>query len=147
MGTPDLTKEDNQDFAQFVESLNEQLRVAGAERAEQAFGLGCGVGLLPAIALVIILYLLPFVNILLAITFLLLIMLILLGIVMLLSIRARRNAMERTYQDEVKGEIEAYIKEQDMTRLQFDTSAQEYVAEGAPLWVYLSTPHSTDDGY
>jgi 5-bromo-4-chloroindolyl phosphate hydrolysis protein len=96
------------------------------------------VGLLPAIALVVILYLLPIVNILLAIIFLLLIMLVLVGIVMLLSFRARRNAIKKTYKDKVKGEIDTYIREHNLTRSQFDTLAQDLVPEGTPLRGYLS---------
>jgi hypothetical protein len=145
METISLTREETQDISQFTEKLNEELRAAGAERAEQAFGLGCGVGLLPAIALVVILYLLPMVNIVLAIVFLLLIMLILVGIVMLLSFRARRNAIEKTYQDKVKGEIDTYIREHNLTRSQFDSLTIDLVPEGTPLCGYLSPQESSKD--
>jgi hypothetical protein len=138
VATISLTPEETRDLSQFTEKLNEELRAAGAERAEQAFGLGCGVGLLPAIALVVILYLLPMVNIVLAIIFLLMIMLILVGIVMLLSFRARRNAIEKTYQEKVKNEIDTYLGEHNLTRSQFDALALDLVPEGTPLWGYLS---------
>lgn len=145
MQTSDHAQGENQELSEFVVSLNEQLHLAGAERAEQAFGLGCGVGLLPAIALVLILYLLPSVNILLAITFLILILLILVGIVMLLSFRARRNAIDRTYDDKVKDQIDDYIKDHNLTRAQFDTLAQAYIIEGAPLRKYISPVGLTDE--
>jgi uncharacterized membrane protein YkvI len=145
MQTSNLTPEEAQGLSQFTEEVNEELRAAGAERAEQAFGLGCAVGLLPAITLAVVFYLLPMVNIVLAIIFLLLIMLILVAIVMLLSFRARRNAIDRTYENKINSEIEAYIREHNLTRLQFDTLASGLVSEGTPLRGYLSPQESTKD--
>jgi hypothetical protein len=126
-----------QEIAEFVLSENEKLRAAGAESAEQAFGIGCGLGLLPTAIIVIVLFVFKVINFILAIIFLLMGLLAVVGISMLLASRARVNAEDRTYRVTVEPEILQYLDEVDITPQQFREIVQEQLLDDVPLRVHL----------
>lgn len=132
-----LTPEQTQELVGFAELENEKLRAAGAESAEQAFGLGCGLGLVPTVIIIIVLFVLKVINFILAIVLLGMGLLAVVGIGMLLASRARVNAASRTYQTSVEPEILQYLDEHDLTPQQFGVIVQEQLPENAPLRVHL----------
>lgn len=121
----------------FVESENEKLRAAGAESAEQAFGIGCGIGLLPTVIIIIALFAFNIISFILAIILLLMGLLAVVGICMLLASRARVNAEDRFYRSIVEPEILRYLDELGITPQQFREVVNEQLLDNAPLRVHL----------
>lgn len=129
--------EQSQELTAFVESENEKLRAAGAESAEKAFGIGCGLGLIPAVVMAVVLYAFNVVNFILAMVLLLMGLLAVVGISMLLASRARINSERRLYQGTVKPEIFQYLDEVELTPQQFCDVVDELLPEAAPLRAHL----------
>lgn len=125
------------DISTFVESENEKLRAAGAESAEQAFGIGCGIGLLPTVIIVIVLYAFQVVSFILAIILVLMGLLAVVGISMLLASRARVNAESKTYEASVEPEILQYLDDLGVTQQQFVEAVHEQLLDDAPLRAHL----------
>lgn len=121
----------------FVESENEKLRAAGAESAEQAFGIGCGIGLLPTVIIIIALFAFNIISFILAIILILMGLLAVVGICMLLASRARVNAEDRFYRSIVEPEILRYLDELGITPQQFREVVNEQLLDNAPLRVHL----------
>lgn len=134
-----ITPDKSAEFVDFVESLNEKLRDAGAESAERAFGMGCALGLFPAVTIIAVLFIFGVINLILAVILLGMVLLALVGIAMLLASRARINALKRTYRTSVKPEIARYLDENNLTRQQFDQFVNELLPEDAPLQTYLAS--------
>lgn len=128
---------ENPEITVFVESENEKLRAAGVESAEQAFGIGCGIGLLPTVIIVIVLFAFNVISFILAIILLLMGLLAVVGISMLLASRARVNAEAKTYDASVEPEILQYLEEVGVTQQQFVETVQEQLLDNAPLRVHL----------
>lgn len=125
------------DISTFVESENEKLRAAGAESAEQAFGIGCGIGLLPTVIIVIVLYAFQVVSFILAIILVLMGLLAVVGISMLLASRARVNAESKTFEASVEPEILQYLDDLGVTQQQFVEAVHEQLLDDAPLRAHL----------
>lgn len=125
------------DISTFVESENEKLRAAGAESAEQAFGIGCGIGLLPTVIIVIVLYAFQVVSFILAIVLVLMGLLAVVGISMLLASRARVNAESKTFEASVEPEILQYLDDLGVTQQQFVEAVHEQLLDDAPLRAQL----------
>lgn len=125
------------DISTFVESENEKLRAAGAESAEQAFGIGCGIGLLPTVIIVIVLYAFQVVSFILAIVLVLMGLLAVVGISMLLASRARVNAESKTFEASVEPEILQYLDDLGVTQQQFVEAVHEQLLDDTPLRAQL----------
>ncbi len=138
MDAIDLSEEQIQELAGVVESLNEQLRSSGAGGAETAFGIGCGIGLIPVVGITLLLWVFGLINLILALFMFVVGMLALSGISILLANLARSNAFKRVYRTEVEPEILQYLSEQHLSRQEFDTLAHQMLPPDAPLQVYLS---------
>lgn len=138
MDAVDLSEEQIQELAGVVESLNEQLRSSGAGGAETAFGIGCGIGLIPVVGITLLLWVFGLINLILALFMFVVGMLALSGISILLANVARSNAFKRVYRTEVEPEILQYLSEQHLSRQEFDTLAHQMLPPDAPLQVYLS---------
>ena len=129
--------EQPKELTAFIESENEKLRAAGAESAEKAFGIGCGLGLIPAVVIAVVLYAFSVVNFILAMVLLSMGLLAVVGISMLLASRARINAERRSYQDTVKPEIIQYLTEVEFTPQQFSEIVDQQLPVAAPLRAHL----------
>lgn len=132
------------ELPQFVDRINESLIQAGASYAERAFGLGCGLGLLPALAVIGILFALGVINLILAATLFVIAVLALIGISNLLAYTARLNAVRKVYSELVEPEIARYLSGSRMTRQQFDNLAADRLGDDAPLLSFLH-PLAQDD--
>lgn len=138
MQTPSLTPEQSQELRDLVEKLNEKLRAAGSGSAEQAFGIGCGLGTIPVLVIIAILYIFRLVDLILAAILIVVAALALAGISTMLAIRARSNSRRRVYQNDIEKEISQYLSEAELSRPQFDTMAYQILAQGAPLRDFLA---------
>ena len=128
----------SQDLASLAERLNESLRVSGASSAEQAFGLGCTIGLTPILVILLVLFIFKVINLILAFILLGLAILAMVGIAMLVAQQARQNGMKRAYRTGVEAEINQYLAQSSLTRPQFDFLVSKLLPEEAPLQAFLS---------
>lgn len=139
MGFSELTPEQAEELSKLAENLDETLRAAGAESAELALGVIVRLGFLPALGLVLLLFLFKVVNIILAFVVLIIISLVLLGISMLISERARWNTMQRVYRSRVETEIAQFMVKHGVSRQQFDSLVSLLLPARAPLANFLSS--------
>jgi hypothetical protein len=133
-----LPPEQVEELRQLASDMNDKLFSAGSSSAERAFGIGCGLGLLPVIAVAIILYVLGVINLILAVVVGVLAVLFLVSFAALLASIARANVVKRTYQSDVVPAIEKYLYETGRSRAEFDTLVAELLPQGSPLLEFLS---------
>ncbi len=133
-----LSPEQRQELTQLAETLDEKLRSAGAVGAEQAFGLGFVLGIVPLGVVLMILFAFKVISLIFTIILGVLSVIILVTLAALLSIRARANAVGNVYSTSVGTEIAQYLASHAMTRLQFDTLVYQILSQDAPLLAYLS---------
>lgn len=134
-----LTTKQQKEVEQLGEELNEELRAAGISSAEQSFGLGCGLGLVPVSLLVLLLYFFNVIEFIPALVLLMFGFLVLIGVASYLASRARVNRMDYYYQECIGLQIEEYIEKSKISQAQFNDCLNAYLAEGAPLLAYLSS--------
>jgi hypothetical protein len=133
----ELTSEQTRELAELVEGANEKLLSAASSSAERAFGLGCGLGLIPVAIVAIVLYSARLINLILAVLVGIMSVMFLVGVAALLSSIARANTLKRTYQREVEPQINSFVAQYNLTRQQFDTLASQVLPEEAPLQIFL----------
>jgi hypothetical protein len=135
----------NKDLRQLAETLDNRLRATGAERAEQAFGLGCLIGILPSLLVLIVLLLLKVINIALVFILAVIVILIWVGVATYLSSYARMNAIRKTYHAETEGAINEFIASHNLSRIEFDRIVSRLLPKEAPLQHYLYPTLETGD--
>ena len=123
---------------QFADDLNEELRKAGSGSAEQAFSVGCAVGIIPVGLVVFGFYMSGVVNLILALFLFLLGMVALAAVVAILASQARDRATRRVYYERVEPKIEAYLSSTGLTRTEFDTILYDKLSDRAPLRAFLT---------
>lgn len=143
----DKNQEVEQDLKAFALAMNEKLQSAASSSAERAFGIGCGIGLLPIAGITVLLYIFQVINLILVVMLAFLGVLFLTGFSALLASIARANTVKRVYNDEVQPEIEGYTRRQHMSRESFDTQVAGILAVEEPLQAYLSPllPEQADE--
>jgi hypothetical protein len=139
-----LTEEQRQALSQLAESANEKLFQAGADGAEQSFGLGCVVFALPLLVVDLLLFLFRVFNLILALMVLFMGALAVAGIVTLMAYNARARTISDTYRREVESEIAHYLAEHHLGRAHFDSLASEILATDAPLRAFLAPSPAMD---
>lgn len=135
---PHLTPEQDQEVARLAEGLNTHLRDAGARGAEQAFGMGCGLGLLPVAAVVLGLWIFGVLTLIPALVLIVFGMLALVAVSTLIANLARDNTLRRVYEADIEPEIIRFLSAQRISRQLFDNSASRSLPADAPLQVFLS---------
>jgi hypothetical protein len=126
------------DLVEFAESLNETLRQGGAGRAEQAFGLGCSLGLIPLLLVIVLLLVFKFINLILAFILLVMGALVLAGVSMLAAQQARQNGVRQVYITSVEVEINKYLAQSHLSRTRFDSLVSQVLPQDAPLQAFLN---------
>ncbi len=109
------------------------MRSSGASGSELAFGLGCGIGLIPVIGIILLLFVFRVISLVPAILVLVVGLLALASISSLLASIARTNAQKRVFREIANPEIARFLNQYPITRQQFDTLAYQSLPEGAPL--------------
>jgi hypothetical protein len=125
------------ELVQIVEDANAKLVQAGADSAEQSFGLGCIVFGLPLLVGVVLLFIFQVFNLILALIVLAMGALAIAGIVTLMAYNARARTIRDTYGREIEPQIAQSLAQQHFSRPQFDRLAGEILPEGAPLRAFL----------
>lgn len=143
----DLPASTQAELTQQVTAWNSRLFEAGSHYAERAFGLGCALGILPGLVILLVLWVTGIVNLILGLMLVLVGGLALTGIAGLLAYQARGNAIRRVFQETVAGEIAHYLANQPMDRLEFDRRAFLILPDDAPLRAFLepSLPEDTQE--
>lgn len=138
MVTSNLSDEQTQEIIGLAESFNEKMMSSGAKGAELAFGLGCGVGLIPVVGIILLLFVFGVITLIPAFFLLVVSMLTLAGVATLLANLARSNAQTRIYRTEVEAEISQLLSTFNISRQEFDLLAHWGLPGDAPLRSFLS---------
>jgi hypothetical protein len=128
-----LSESQRKGMEDLINEANEKLVKAGADSAEQSFGLGCALGGLILLGTAGALYLFGVFS--LVLTFIVLIMgsLAITGIAVLVASFARNQGVSRRYRITVLPEIEIYLKKNNLSREQFDRLTDATLPQDAPL--------------
>ena len=143
---PGLTPEQALEVQQLAEALNDQLRSSSSSGAEKAFGLGCGLGLLPVLGTIFVLWLFDVLSLIPGLLLSVVGMITLLGVSLLLAQVARQSAARRIYAEAIEPEIAHLLSEQQIDRPFFDTIASQSLPSDAPLQAFLSPMRLGADG-
>ena len=138
MDLSDISEAQRQEVAGFAQAMNENIRTSTGSGAEVAFGLSCGIGLIPVAGVILSLLVFKVVSLIPGLLFLVIALLGLMGISMLLANLARSNAQKRIFQTEIDPEIVRFIDERKINRQVFDTLACQALPTDAPLQAFLS---------
>lgn len=139
-----ITEAQKQEVAEFAQAINENLRTSTGGGAEMAFGLSCGLGLIPVVGIIVSLLVFKIVSLIPALFFLVIALLGLVGISMVLANVARSNGQKRVYRTELEPEIDQFLSKQHIDRQSFDYHASQALPPDAPLQAFLS-PVFVDD--
>jgi predicted lipid-binding transport protein (Tim44 family) len=121
-----------------AEAENARLEEAASAVTQQAFNLGCLVGLLPGGIFVVATFLLIGFSVIGAAIALVLMLIGLIAFANLAAMLARRNTIRRVYRDQSQGEIETALQEAGLTRDQFDAVAQHALPSHAALYPFVT---------
>jgi hypothetical protein len=119
-------------------SCNERLMNAGAQGAEQSFGLGCALGGVPLVGGILILYVLGVFSFILAFITFVMGALVLLGITALISFGAKKRSIAEVYRREVGPEIQAYLSHHHIQEDQLNQLVYDTLPVDAPLRIFHS---------
>ncbi len=127
------------------EGWNDQLRAQGVGGAEHAFELGCGLGLLPIVIIIGLLWGFGVITLIPAAVLIVMSLLALAGIATLLANIARESASKRVYSSHVEPEIVQFLSSNHISRQLFDDTASQSLPADAPLQAFLSPLHPRSD--
>jgi hypothetical protein len=127
----------NDEVSQMAESLDEKLREAGVNSAEQSFGIGCVLALIPILGIPVLLFVFKVINLILAVILGFMTTMILTGIIALVANLARQNAIRHTYRSSLENEIQFFIDTHHLERTEFDSIVSEKLPRDAPLQQFL----------
>lgn len=123
---------------------NETIENAVNQATQQAFNLGCLVGLVPMIAFIILTFLLSGFSIISAFIAVILGIISAIAFANLAAMLARKNTIPRVYQDVVKPKIDESLEQAGISRNEFASSALRTIAQTDPLYEFISD-YSSDD--
>jgi len=138
-----VTQDQRQELKHLAETANEKLAKAGTGSAEQSFGLGCALVVVPLGIAVFILYIFGALNLIMGIICLVGGILGLIGVVTFISSQARARGISHAYK-EVEPEITATLEQAGISSQEFALVADEVLPTDAPLRAYLSLPQEQD---
>jgi hypothetical protein len=118
-------------------AFNDKLVEDGAEIAERAFNLGCGMSSLLVIGATVLVYFLSGRNWIVAFITAIMAVLAALWAIMLITDISRQSAMRRIYQQEIEPSINDYAHTQGLYRDSFDEIAHTTLPETAPLRQFI----------
>jgi hypothetical protein len=133
----DLSDFERQDINDLIKKSEETLTRAGSEGAEQSFGLGCLLGGLPLLAVIIILFLTGTLNIIMVFIAVVFGGLGITGAAALMASFARKRRVRDSYTFSVGPEIERHLKKNDIDRVLFDRLAGDITTDESPLRAFI----------
>jgi hypothetical protein len=128
-----MSEDQREKIIEVVMNANEKIAQAGADRAEQSFGLGCALGAIPLAIAILALFFLGIINIVLALILVVMSALALTGIATLVASFARTYGMKDVYKTTVGPEINLFLNTHKISRDKFKEIADEVLSEDAPL--------------
>ncbi len=134
-------------LAGLAESANEKLETAVIEATNQAFNLGCLVGLAPAVIFAIITFIVAGFNVIGAAIAVVLAVIGLIAFANLAAMITRRNTMRQKYIREILPEIELALRQHGFTSEEFETVARQTLPAASMLAAFIplqSEPPSQD---
>jgi hypothetical protein len=142
---PDRKAEDlSQSDRQVIEELNAYLVKSATSAAELAFGVGCTLGLIVIVLLLVIVYF-AFTKIWTVVIVTGFIAVLISVIVSsMLATRAKNATVEKTYQRTTKPEIERFIRAKGMSEAEFSDLAASVLPASAPLREFWSQDHPAE---
>jgi len=148
-GTPLISigreKEDQaQSTRQVVEDLNAYLVKSAVSAAELAFSVGCTLGALVILVLVVIVYFASTKTWTVVIVTGLIALLVGVIVASMLALRAKNATIEKTYQRVTKPEIERFIRANGMSEKEFTDLATSVLPESAPLCEFWNREHQPE---
>lgn len=135
-----LTPEQVMLLTSLAETENARLEEAASPVTQQAFNLGCLVGLLPGGLFLLASLVLTDFGIIGAAISLVLILMGLVAFANLAAMLARRNTILRVYRDQSEGQIVQSLQEAGLSRAQFDQVARRVLPPQAALYGFLPNP-------
>jgi hypothetical protein len=141
MATPSLTSEQVDTLTTLAENANAQLEATAANSAGQAFNVGCSVGLVPGLLLVILVFFLSKGSIAATAIAFLLVTLVLVLFANIIAYTSRSRVIDRFYHEQIELEIKNMLDEIDLSLRDFSQVASLALPKDAALQKYLITPH------
>lgn len=138
-----LTPDQLNILTSLAENENTRLEEAASPVTQQAFNLGCAVGLLPGGIFLLAILLISDFSIIGAAISLVLIVMGLIAFANLAAMLARRNTIRRVYQDESEKQIEQSLQDSGLNRGQFNEVARRVLPPQAALAAFLPKPPRT----
>jgi hypothetical protein len=132
-----LNAEQREELSSLALGANEHLEAAGRDSASLAFNLGCSIGLLPGILVVVLVFVLAHANWLAAAAALLLSGALVLVLANLAAYTARNNVIQRTYKEKVSVDIHRALVQLGISEQLFLELADQSLPVGATLRKFL----------
>ena len=132
-----------QSARQVVEDLNTYLVKSATSAAELAFSVGCTLGVIAILLLLVIVYFAITKTWTVVIVTGFIAMLIGVIISAMLATRAKNATVEKTYQRTTRPEIERFIRANGMSEEEFTDLAASVLPESAPLREFWNQDHQT----
>ena len=129
---------------EFLEMLDDRLKSAGTSYAEQAFGIGCSISLIPLGLLLLVSFLLGARNGISLGLVAIIGVLIAIAIASWVANRARLGAIQQTFQRDILPEINVYLQSHEMGMDEFHAAVVELMPEGAPLRQLITQKAQSD---
>lgn len=126
-------------LAEFIHSANERMEIAGQSAANQAFNLGCSIGLIPAILFVLITFMMTKGSWLATAIMTLLMLLALAGVANLAADIARTRNIARVFQEDIQPEIIRRSEAAQLSQEELKETILETLSQHATLYKYLAT--------
>jgi hypothetical protein len=127
-------------LTELAESENARLEEAASLVTQQAFNLGCFIGLLPGGLFLLLSFLLSDFSIIGAAIALVLILIGLIAFANLSAMLARRNTIRRVYREQSLETIEKTLREAGLDRAQFEDIARRVLPPHTALFSLLPPP-------
>lgn len=127
----------NREIQSMAGSMNDELAQAGAEIADRAFNLGCGMSFFLLVGVGLVVYFIGGRNWLMVFIALIPASIAALWGVVLLTDIARTRAIQRVYREEVQPQINNFNRRRRIPPAHFDEVAHRSLPKGAPLLKHI----------
>jgi hypothetical protein len=128
---PDQSQQD--EVRHFIESTDQDLVNAGTRAAESAFGLGCFLGAMVTVVLVVIVFILGSRNWILLGILAMVAIIIAAGAAVGISTRAKSATINKSFQRNTQVDIDRFIQVNHLDRIDFEVLADQVLSKEAPL--------------
>ena len=129
--------ENNSALNRLILEVNEELEKAGKTSTSQAINLGCSLGLLPVIIVVLLAFFISGNSWTATIITAILVLIAWIGLINLYAHISKSKSIERMYRDYLAERISRELRELHLPQSQFNQTALEILPKSAPLHTFL----------